>query len=180
MRNKRAGYMLIEVLAVVSILTVVLGLAGEILLTCTRLSAFGTRAEEQYRQTGELEEAFRAAVREASAVSPGVGNYRSGADTLVLEVPSVEGRRYIVLARPGNAPRMSVLRLNEHDGALDSDYLSTQALPLQSATFEYDSAAPETARRITLRFTPQGREKAVRTYELTAALGAIAASRETP
>lgn len=175
MKNpRRAGYMLIEVLAVVSILAVVLGLAGQILLTCTRLSSFGTRAADRIGQAAEVEEAFRAAVRESFAVSAGVGAYRSDAGTLVLETPSDAGRRFVVLGRIRDEERMSVLKVVDKDGSFETEYLSTSALPIKSLSFTHDAADPAQARRITMYLEPQGQGKTSAAREIVATLGAVA------
>ncbi|MDX9971671.1 MAG: hypothetical protein RBU21_01640 [FCB group bacterium] len=175
MKNpRRAGYMLIEALAVVSILAIVLGLAGQILITCTRLSTFGTRAADRIEQAAEVEETFRAAVRESFAVSPGVGPYRSDANTLVLETPSGAGRRFVVLGRIREPERLSVLKAVEKEGVFETEYLSTSALPVKSLSFAYDAADPAQARRITLYLEPQGQGKTSAAREIVATPGAVA------
>jgi hypothetical protein len=173
MRNPRAGYMLIEALAVVGILAVVLGLAAQVLITCTRLSSFGSRAADHAVQAAEAEDAFRAAAREAFAVSPGVGAYRTGADTLVLQTPSPEGPRYTVLGKLRDPQRLTVLKLVDSQGILEPESMTTLAAPVRAAEFTYDTGDPATARRVVLRLTTVGSGKDAPTREIAAALGAI-------
>lgn len=175
MKNpRRAGYMLLEVLAVVSILAIVLGLAGQILFTCTRLSTFGMRAADRIGQAAEVEETFRAAVRESFTVSPGVGPYRGDASTLVLETPAEHGRRFVVLGRIRDGDRLSVLKVLEKDGTFETEYLSTAALPVKSLSFALDTADPAQAHRVTMYLEPQGQGQTSAPREIVATLGAVA------
>lgn len=174
--RRRAGMALLEVLAYVVILGMVLNVAGQALITCTRLSAFGAAAPDRLVNAAEVEDAFRTAVRNACAVAPAVGDYRSGPETLVLEAPAAEGRRFQVLGCIGRPDRVTLLELVERDGRLEAESARTLAFEAGALRFAYSTPDPTTARLVTLQLTPKnvpGRRAAPEPRRVSAALGAI-------
>lgn len=157
--RRRGGYTLLEMLAYVAILGVVLNISAQVLLTCVRLSNFGVQMADGIEQAQGVEDAFREAVREGLAVVPGAGAYATGADTVVLEAPGVEGRRFVVIGRLGQVEQVVVLRIVERNGTLEPEGMKAYPLKDAEVKFAYDAADPALARLVTMTVTPKGRDE---------------------
>jgi hypothetical protein len=143
---------LVEALAYVTILAVAINLALSLFLSASRLSMLGSSGLDKMVVLEEMRQEFTETVREATAVRDQIAEYRTGPDTLVLELPSQvgEGRRYAVFGVLGGQPRLSRLVLTDKDGAFAAERFDTYRLDLEQVRFTADSADPKDARRASL------------------------------
>ncbi len=139
--RSHAGTTLLECLAYIAVFCVVVNLCVSAFVSTARLSAFQTTALDRMREVEDVREAFTRAVRSACAVAPGVGAYTSGANQLVLEMPSSDAavKRYTVFGMFGAKSRLARLDIVSKDGELDASAYVTYALPVKALRFECDS-----------------------------------------
>ena len=154
-QHRAGGYSLLETLVYVAVLGIVLNIFASIFASNTRLSAVNTLALNRLRGIDEVQRVFRDAVREASGVAVGIGDYRSGEEQLVLRVPQEEGTRYIVLGALREDGRLCRLDVIERDGKLEAGYMATYPQVLSELRFVYDAdksgAAPLIAMEAVIR-----------------------------
>lgn len=171
--HTRAGVSLLETLMYVVCLAIVMNVAAQVVLTCTRLSTYGVGVADRYAAAHHLESLFADAVREALAVAPGVARYTTGPTELVLEVvpKGEETRRYVVLGC-FTPERLSRLVLTEADGALAAESVETVPLDLTSLSFSLDRESGA-ARVATMTYrvkTSRGRDVQAEPRHVVAAL----------
>ena len=92
------------------------------------------------RGIAEVQRVFRDAVREASGVATGIGEYQSGEVQVVLRASQKDGTRYIVLGALRGDGRLCRLDLVNRDGELEAGFLATYPQELSELRFAYDTA----------------------------------------
>ena len=131
-------------------------------------------AFERIRAAEQLRREFGQAVGRGVAVAPGVGDYRTGADTLVLALPE---QRYIVLGLEPESKRCFRMDLLASGDGFEARRFTSFSLPLAALRFEYDVGEPGGARLVTLygEVAGDGVEQPARpwTVHCTAALRGI-------
>ena len=145
---------LLEVLAYVAALSVLINLGAGLFVTCLRLNTYGNAAFDRLREIADVQEGFVGVVREARAVSPAVGTYRSGQDRLVLTLPPPAGqqgvKRYAVVGPIRNGAQLTRLIVREENGRFEVEHCVTYADQFEAIRFRYDTEIPEAARLVTL------------------------------
>jgi len=155
-RNRLAGkgMSLLEVLCAAVLLAVVINLAARTFISSSRLAAFGTAALDKMVVLDTIHNDFVASVRGSGRLCSGIGRYRSGRDTVVLEMPqSVDEsdvRRYIVFGPIESESRLSRLQIVEQGGEARVERFVTYRQALDSIRFSYDSDEIENVRQITM------------------------------
>ncbi|MBP8128185.1 MAG: hypothetical protein KA184_01285 [Candidatus Hydrogenedentes bacterium] len=125
--HDRAGYTLLELLAVFAVMMVLINLGAGVVMKSTRLSAATARSLDTVMQLREVEQAFLTTAREACGVADRVGAYETGAGTLVLRMPPApEGERFAVFHFRNQEQRLMRLEV-----AVSGDTI----LPLGAKTF---------------------------------------------
>jgi prepilin-type N-terminal cleavage/methylation domain-containing protein len=81
----RAGYSLLEMLAVMAVLAFILGLGGALLLTAMRADQVGAATLHQMSMHDELADQFRADVARATETPAELGNLKAGPNCLILK-----------------------------------------------------------------------------------------------
>lgn len=170
----QAGVSLLEMLMYVVCLAVVLNVAAQVVLTCTRLSTYGAGVAERCVSAHDFEAMFLDAVREAHAVAPQVARYTTGPSELVLAVAprGEERRRYVILGR-FMPDRLSRLVLMESNGGLEVESVETVPLDLAFLSFTFDTESGNDARMVTMTYrlkTSRGREAQAEPRHVAAAL----------
>lgn len=170
----QAGVSLLEMLMYVVCLAVVLNVAAQVVLTCTRLSTYGAGVADRHVVAHDCEAMFLDAVREAHAVAPQVARYTTGPSQLVLAVMprGEERRRYVVFGR-FTPDRLSRLVLTESLGGLAVESLDTVPLDLAFLSFTFDTESANEARIVTMIYrlkTSRGREAQAEPRHVAAAL----------
>jgi len=150
----RAGMTLLELLGCAAVLAVVINLAAQVFITSSRLSVLGTTSLDRAGVVEDIRDEFVAAVRESSAILPGVGKYRSDSEQLILEL-SMHGRqsspkRYVVFGRIGSESRLSKLVISEKTSVYSAERFVTYPVDLESVRFTYDKNVPQKARLVSL------------------------------
>ena len=140
MNKRSSGIMLLELMVSVVVIAIVINLSLSIFVSISRLSALETKALDRLRAVDEVREAFTRTVREAAAVVPGVGAYKTGDGHLVLAMPPSPGEeaRYVVLGPIKSPNKMSRLEVSKHGDQYVSEAYQTYALPAESFRFSYD------------------------------------------
>lgn len=161
-REASAGTSLLEMLVYIVCLAVAINVAAQVVLTCTRLSSYGTNMADRYAAAHDVETVFVDAVREAWSIVPSIGNYQTGPSVLVIETAPNETsqRRFIVLGcfKP---ERLSRIEFTESNGVLTPESIDTLPLDLAELSFAFGSENPGDARSVTLYYrikTPRGRD----------------------
>jgi hypothetical protein len=148
------GMSLLECLAYVAILAVVINLSMSAFVSASRLSSTATAGLNRLAVTDDLREGISRALREARGVAAGVGSYRTGQDTLVVELPLLPDKpiahRYAVLGRIISKNRLTHMEVAEIDGSYTITWCSTYVLPVSAIRFGYDNADPLRARLISI------------------------------
>jgi hypothetical protein len=148
---RERGASLIEMIAYIAIFAVMVNLCLGVFIKSSRMSALGTGILDRMQALREIRQEFTESVMLADAVVPAIGDYRTGADLLVLRTNGMEGAaRYVVFGRLDDARRLSRLVLAKTDTGLEVERLRTFPLDLDVVTFAYDSEAPEQARLVSL------------------------------
>jgi len=176
--GRNAGTSLLEMLVYIPILAVVVNLSLSVFLGASRLSALGSTAMDRMTTVTEVQQKFTRTVREAEAVAPGVGTYRTGPAQLVLEMPPSpdhpDARRYVVFGHITSTKRLGRLEIFEKDGQFTSDAYSRYAFPTRNLRFRYDNDDPAAARLVTLEVDVENARKSKAkppvTYRFVAAL----------
>ena len=152
--HNTAGMSLLECLAYVAIFAVVINLSMSAFVSASRLSSTATAGLNRLAVTDDLREGISRALREARGVAAGVGSYRTGQDTLVVELPLLPDKpiahRYAVLGRIISKNRLTHMEVAEIDGSYTITWCSTYALPVSAIRFGYDNADPLRARLISI------------------------------
>ncbi len=139
-QRRNAGYTIIEMLVYVAVLAIAINLCGKLFLSGSRLSALNTQALDRMLAVSEVEKEFDRAVREASAVVPEAGEYRSGEQTVVLQAEPEEGSpHYVVFGTIRDKEHISRMDLVQRSGVLECTRFTTFRQPFASIAF----AAPQ-------------------------------------
>ncbi|MBN2312227.1 MAG: hypothetical protein JXR94_24825 [Candidatus Hydrogenedentes bacterium] len=144
---------LLETLVYIAVLAVIVNLTLVLFISGTRLSLAGSNAVDRMMGLDEIDNAFTRTVRQADAVCGGVGDHRTGPDTLVLALHPAPGEdaRFAVFGRLGpGQQRLSRLIVVEKNGAYTSERFATFRPDLEAIRFDYDTADPARARCISL------------------------------
>lgn len=151
-RNNR-GISLFEMLAAISIGSVLFVLCGQLFATSQRVSALNALAMQRVAAAVDTGELFAAAVRDSAGVVARAGEHETGPAKLVLRMDAPDtAPRYCVLAegdRPGHWYRLD---FELRDGAHAATRWVRFPLPLVQGRFEYDSGRPADARRVTFHY----------------------------
>ena len=136
----RAGYSLLELLVYVAVFAVAVNIFVSLLGTGSQLSALNTLSMSRMEGVREVQEEFTEYTRRASTVVSEVGEYKTGADRLVLKMPpeQEDGFDYAVLGVLREANRFAVMGLAEKEGVMEVTYLKTLHQPLETLQFEVD------------------------------------------
>ncbi len=134
----RAGYSLLELLVYVAVFAVAVNLFVSLLGTGSQLSALNTLSMSRMEGVREVQEEFTEFTRRASAVVSEVGEYKTGADRLVLKMPQAQEGEfdYAVLGVLRESNRFAVMGLTEKEGAMEVVYMKTLRQPLETLEFD--------------------------------------------
>lgn len=142
--HTRAGYTLLELLAVFAVMMVLLNLGAGVMMKSTRLSAATTRSLDTVMQLREVEQSFLATAREACGVAERVGAYETSPGTLVLRLPpALEGERFAVFHFLNKEQRL--IRLEVAVSGETIIPISAKAFPLPVAKVAFEMGAGEQA-----------------------------------
>jgi type II secretory pathway pseudopilin PulG len=86
-RDRRAGFTLLEMIAVIWALTILLGFGMALILAAVRTNQVGAGTLRELSRRSELADQFRADVARADATPDKLGNWTAGPDCLILHVP---------------------------------------------------------------------------------------------
>jgi len=180
--DKYAGMSLLEVLGYLAVVGVVINLAASVFISSSRLSVLCTAALDKVVAIEEIHDGFTTAVHESSRVCTGVGEYRTGAGHVVLEMAQVsdeeDTRRYVVFGPIGSDSRLSRLVIVEQDGTSSVESFSTYRQELDWIRFSYDSDDVERTRMVAMKIEPKeavDRGMKRPPYTFVAAMRAVAA-----
>lgn len=136
----RAGYSLLELLVYVAVFAVAVNIFVSLLGTGSQLSALNTLSMSRMEGVREVQEEFTELTRRASAVVPEAGEYKTGADRLVLKMSQAQEGSfdYAVLGVLREANRFAVMGLAEKEGVMEVVYMKTLRQPLETLQFETD------------------------------------------
>ncbi len=170
-RRACRGFMLIEILVYLAVLSMALVLVSRLFVTTSRLSLYSTQIVERMDAVREVQRDFLETTRAAAAIVPGIGEHRTDEHTLVLRLHGVgETPRYAVLGMFDGADRLALLEVVREKDALRAAKYKTWRLPVAEARFEVDVLA----RGVTLALTTQShnpqRPEAGRTHRFAATL----------
>ncbi len=148
------GATLFELLAYMAVLGVAINLGAAAFMSTMRLNRYSSQALEKLLAFEGLRNDFVRTVRESYGPCVQLGNYRIGADTLVLELPSEPrqevSRRYAVFAGVPETAKLGRLVIAEKDGVLAVETAKTYRCDLESVRFIYHGRPLESARLLTL------------------------------
>ncbi len=166
---------LMETLCVLAVLTILVSVLSQTVVSTMRLSAASNRALDRVRYTAEIRDAFSAAVREAGRVADGVLEYKTGGDCLVLELspaPDSVARRYAVLRRLDNGS-FARLDLEERGGACKATYMKTYALTTMAIRFVAAGSGRLVSMELDLQNAAQSPNRPTVVYRYSAAMRSI-------
>ncbi|HOZ46850.1 MAG TPA: hypothetical protein PLO37_02860 [Candidatus Hydrogenedentes bacterium] len=153
-RRRNHGYSLIEMLGFTAMLAVLLNLGVGAFLSTSRAVAVGQVATDNLDAINAIRRDFVNDVRIARGILPRVGDYTTGQDTLVIEVPPREGeRRRAVLWRrlAGESFVARRVLVDAGDGELVEEHLMLYSRPFDTVRFTLTPGdTPDGARLITL------------------------------
>ena len=162
-RGASQGTTLLELIAYLAVLTIVISLAANTFVSNTRLSIVGQAAVEQLHTLNRIRHDFTETVHVAEAVVEGVGDYKTGADCLVLRVPPRpdrgETQRFTVFGRLGDGRFFRQDVAKDTEDILRAAGLTTYPKEMAAATFTCDSLGFGEIRLVTLDLTAQGKPK---------------------
>lgn len=184
----REGTTLLEMLGYLVIMAVVLNVSAQALISCMRLSHYGSVVADRMGQAAEVEQAFRKAAGQADAVVNGVGAYKTGPGTLVLGRSTAETgvREFTVMGSLRSPESFSKLVLRDEGGELKAESVVTYPLAVRTIAFTYDSADPRNARLVSMDMTTAAARKSSKTEavrrvtEALRGMGAKTAAVEAP
>lgn len=147
---EQRGTSLLELLTYIAVFAVILNIAAQTLITCSRLSSFGTTVADRIGQTADVEHAFREVVAEGCAVVKRAGPFVTGPTTVVLQrgAMSADDQEFLVFGAFRSPTRISQALLRINGTAVDVERLITYPLDIASVTFGYDNGDSGTARLI--------------------------------
>lgn len=153
-----SGYSLLELLVYVAVFAVAVNIFVSLLGTGSQLSALNTLSMSRMEGVREVQEEFTEYTRRASAVVSEVGEYKTGADCLVLKMPQVQegGFDYAVLGVLREANRFAVIGLADKEGVMEVVYMKTLRQPLE--TLQFDVVQGGARPLVNLRVKVQGEE----------------------
>lgn len=141
-KGRRAGYSLLEMLIVVAVLSIAINLCGSLFVSASRMSAVSTQALDRLGGVEELRREFTEAVRASAGVVEACGPYTTGAQTVVLRMPPVDGHaRFRVLGTLGEADRFSRFDLEMVNGAVEPVLMVTYRQRVDGVAFSTGSGA---------------------------------------
>lgn len=185
-RRRNGGFTVLEMLAYIACLGTVLASVTLIYVTAARFHATGIDAMERMRVAGQIRRAFLRDVREARGIAQSAGQYATGEDELLVELPPLpggRGRRFVAYGLFNGQNRLGRREfVVKPGGAVDYLRLTTFPLTLEAVRVAYDPANPRRVGlevdvdRVGPRPVPPGfKRKAPATYGMMAALRACAA-----
>ncbi len=149
-----AGMTLLEMLGYIAILAIVINLSLKVFIASSRLTGLGTSAVDRLALVEEVRDDFTRIVRLSAGVVPAVGDYRSGENCLILEMPQDparnEGRTYIIWGAIVQELRLTRMAVLEKDGEFTAESLVSYPRDFQAIRFSYDTPEAEKARLVTL------------------------------
>ena len=136
-------------LVYITVFSMTIVVCAKLFVNTTRLSLYSTQIVDRMNEVREVQRDFLETVRAAAAVAPGVGEHRTGENTLVLQLHCPgEPPRYAVLSM-FDSDRLRLLEVVEEAEGWRAATYKTWRLPLAAARFEVDA----TKRRVTLALT---------------------------
>jgi hypothetical protein len=158
--SKRAGSTLLELLGLIVVLAVVINLGATMFVSATRLNAVGMKRMTSIADERELADGVRNTIRDAMSVVPALGEYRTGADCLILEMPEGdEGTWYAVLRRFGDEPRLGRLALRDTGEGLEAVKAKDYPPAVAEYRFAWDSVQASDARLVSFFVRYEGEEE---------------------
>lgn len=153
-----AGYSLLELLVYVAVFAVAVNIFVSLLGTGSQLSALNTLSMSRMEGVREVQEEFTEYTRRASAVVPEAGEYKTGADRLVLKMPQAQegGFDYAVLGVLREANCFAVIGLADKEGVMEVVYMKTLRQPLETLQFDVDQGGARPL--VNLRVKVQGED----------------------
>lgn len=142
------GTTLLEMLMYVVILGVVLNISAQTLLSCMRLSSYGTVMADRVTQVGEVERAFRQTAGAGCALADKVGPFAAGPGVAIVELPadSPDGRRYAVFGALRSPNEISKAIVIQDKDGVRLEGMTTYPLDVRSLSF----SANATGRLLTM------------------------------
>ncbi len=152
-RSGAGGMTLFELLVCVAIFTVILNVIMSIFDSGTRLSALIVERLDRMDGALTLQQGFAKAVREAVGVADRIGDYRTGEDTLVLQLPSASGvRRYAILGRLSQGDCLCRMDVVVRHTGMEAASFVRYPIALASYRFGFDQGVAVQARLVSLDF----------------------------
>lgn len=104
--RRRSGFTLLEMTAVMVILTILLAVGGSLIVSAIRVDATGLSAHQRLTGRAALADRFRTDVSSATTAPDRVGNIVAGPTTLLLEV---RGGHVVYEWKEGRLERIEIL-----------------------------------------------------------------------
>ena len=137
--DKRRGYTLIELLAVVSVSAVLLGIFLQLFVASSRLHALGAEALIRFEHIEDVEATFREAVRESTGVAEACWHYQTNTQCVVLERPGTgDTKRFALFYLQQDTNRMAYGVVTLQGASHEIEYWETLSPTIASVAFTYD------------------------------------------
>ncbi|MDZ4861184.1 MAG: hypothetical protein SGI88_19605 [Candidatus Hydrogenedentes bacterium] len=145
---ERSGFTIMEMLAYIVISGIVLNMCMIAFLRTGRIASAGSERLLHAQAAERFATDFARAVHSAQAVLPVAGSFETGAEQLILK--SEEGYTGIGMANG----KFAIWDIVQEGETYTVGRIRSYPVAYVSAQFQFDTASPAAARRVTLRMSP--------------------------